>query len=98
MARFDVYLSSDGDQYLLDCQSDWLDQFDTRFVVPLVRELPVKEVSRLHPVLNVKGESMIVATQIASAVSVSELGGTVANLKDQHFAIMDALDMLISDY
>lgn len=98
MARFDVYLSSDGGQYLLDCQSDWLNQFDTRFVVPLVKALPVKDISRLHPSLNVNGENWIMATQLASAVGVSDLGGKVANLRDQNFAIMDALDMLISDF
>ncbi|MFZ1366275.1 CcdB family protein, partial [Sphingorhabdus sp.] len=38
MARFDVYLTADGQQYLLDCQSDWLDHFNTRFMVPLVAD------------------------------------------------------------
>lgn len=98
MARFDVYRSSVGEQLLLDCQSDWLDHFGTRFVVPLVSNLPVKEVARLHPVLDVRGNHMIMATQLASAVSVTELGTKVANLSDQHFLIMDALDVLITDY
>jgi toxin CcdB len=98
MARFDVYRSQNGELYLLDCQSDWLDHFDTRFVVPLVFNQPVRETSRLHPTINVRGEKMIMATQLAAAVAVSELGTRVANVSDQHFAISDALDMLISDY
>lgn len=98
MARFDVYRSRDGEQFLLDCQSDWLDHFDTRFVVPLVFDQPVRNTTRLHPVLEVQGERMIMATQLASAVSISELGPRIANVSDQNFVIMDALVMLISDY
>jgi toxin CcdB len=98
MARFDVYRSRNGKQILLDCQSDWLDYFDTRFVVPLVAKQPVKEASRLHPILTVDGKQLIMATQLASAVDCSELGQKIANISNQNFAIMDALDMLISDY
>jgi toxin CcdB len=34
MARFDVYLSREGD-YLLDCQADVLSNLNTRFRIPL---------------------------------------------------------------
>jgi toxin CcdB len=98
MARFDVYRTRNGKQVVLDCQSDWLDYFDTRLVVPLVKAPPVKETSRLHPTLIVNGERMIMATQLASAVSLSELGSKLDNVANQNFVIMDALDMLISDY
>ncbi len=98
MARFDIYLTRDGEQYLLDCQSDWLNHFDTRFVVPLVTDKPVKETSRLHPVLDVRGASMIMATHLASAVGVNELGSKICNVSAQHILILDALDMLTGGY
>ena len=97
MARFDVYQSQGGDLLLLDCQSDWLDHFDTRVVIPLVSNLPVKEVNRLHPILDVRGDSLIMATHLAAAVSINELGSKIANLANQHYLIMDALDVLLSD-
>ena len=98
MARFDVYLTRDGEQYLLDCQSDWLNHFDTRFVVPLVTDKPVKEASRLHPVLDIRGKPMIMATHLASAVEVNELGPKISNVSAQHISIVDALDMLTGGY
>lgn len=98
MARFDVYLTRDGEQYLLDCQSNWLDHFDTRFVVPLVADKPVKETSRLHPVLDVRGEPMIMATHLASAIAVNELGAKIASVSSQHILVVDALDMLTGGY
>lgn len=98
MARFDVYRSRDGEDVLLDCQSDWLEHFNTRFVVPLVKELPVKEAERLHPALRVHDDKLIMATQLASAVSVSDLGSKIANVADQHSVITDAIDMLTGSY
>lgn len=98
MARFDIYRSRDGEQCLLDCQSDWLDHFDTRFVVPLVMSQPVKVTSRLHPVLDVQGQNMIMATHLAAAIAVRELGPKIVNISSQHIAIIDALDMLTGGY
>lgn len=98
MARFDVFLTTDGDQYVLDCQADTLDYFDTRFVVPLARTGSVSDISRLHPVFVVEGETLIMATQLASAISVQELGRKITNLSDHHIEIMDAIDMLLTGY
>jgi toxin CcdB len=98
MARFDVYRTSDHEQIVLDCQSNWLDHLDSRFVVPLVTTQPARETKRLHPVFEVRGQKLIMATHLAAAISVNDLGGKIGSLSDQHFAIMDALDMLISGY
>jgi toxin CcdB len=98
MARFDVHETKDGTQLLLDCQADTLDYFNTRFVVPLVEAGTVREASRLHPTLTVNGKKWIMATQLASAVSIHELGTTTTNLNSEHHLIMGALDMLISGY
>ncbi len=83
---------------VLDCQSDWLDHFGTRFVIPLVKDLPVQQIARLHPTVLVSGEPMILATHLAAAVPLAELGGKITDVADQHFLIMDALDVLISDF
>lgn len=98
MARFDVFRSRDGKIYLLDCQADTLDYFQTRFVVPLVPEGAAKKTGRLHPDFEIQGKRLIMATQLAAAISVRELGEKVTNLSSQHIPIMDALDMLITGY
>lgn len=96
MARFDVFRSRSGEQLLLDCQSDMLDYFQTRFVVPLVEESVATRTACLHPTFTVNGQKLIMATQLASAVDRRELGVQVANLSDHHDQIVAALDMLIT--
>lgn len=96
MARFDVYRSRSGDELLLDCQSDLLDHFQTRFVVPLVERGVATETKRLHPIFSIGGEERIMATQLASAIGKRELGDRITNLSDHHDSIIAAIDMLIS--
>jgi toxin CcdB len=48
MARHDVYCPAGI--YLLDCQSEFMGQLDTRFVVPLLPVGEVPQVYRLNPV------------------------------------------------
>jgi toxin CcdB len=97
MARFDVF-EARGPGYLLDCQADTLSQFKTRFVVPLLPAEGAMVATRLHPVFEIENEGHIMVTQLASAVAVAELGRIVTSLSDEHSAIMNALDMLLTGY
>lgn len=98
MAQLDVYRTDEG-EYLLDFQSDTLDHFNTRFVIPLVSpaEGP-KLADRLNPVFSVDGEPMALYTQFALTVPVTDLKHYVTSLSDQHYLVMSAVDMLISGY
>lgn len=96
MPQFDIHRSRDGNELLLDCQSDLLDHFDTRFVIPLVPTQTAENLSRLHPVFEVEGERHVMATQLASAVDAKELGNRVASLADRRYDILNALDMLLT--
>ncbi|WP_411340411.1 CcdB family protein [Sphingopyxis sp. J-6] len=96
MAQFDVLKSRDGANLLLDCQSDLLGHFDTRFVVPLVPAQAAQKLSRLHPIFEVDGERFIMATQLASAVDARELGDRVASLAESRYDILNAVDMLLT--
>jgi toxin CcdB len=98
MARFDVFRSRSGEELLLDCQSDMLDYFQTRFVVPLVHDGVATRTARLHPSFTIDGQKLIMATQLASAVDRRELGTRVANLSDHHDQIVAALDVLITGF
>jgi toxin CcdB len=98
MAQFDVNRSSDGSALLLDCQSDLLDHFDTRFVAPLVPTQTAEKLSRLHPVFKIDGKQHVMATQLASAMASADIGERVWSLAEHRYEIMNALDMLISGY
>ena len=80
MSRFDVYRRAGT--YLLDCQSDYLKSLDTRFVVPLLPEGEVPQVHRLNPVFRVKGERLVMATQLGSPIPAHQLRDRVASLAE----------------
>ncbi len=99
MARFDVHWMRDGETLVVDCQSDSVDWFDTRFVVPLV--LPGETnapLPRLMPTFMIDGERRILATHLATAVRRAALGPRIASLAEHEMAISAALDLLISGY
>src|SRR3546814_17773350 len=68
MARYDVYPGSRGLGFLLDCQSDLLDDLVTRVVVPLMPAAGFDPVPRLNPVLTVNEETLVMATQLIFAI------------------------------
>ena len=98
MAQYDVHRIGDHG-LVVDCQSDLIDQFDTRFVIPLVpAQSAAKSVERLTPDLSVNGQRYILATQYAASVPKAKLGGVVTSLASEHLTITAALDMLISGF
>jgi toxin CcdB len=96
MAQFDVHESRIGEELLLDCQNDLLGHFGTRFVVPLLSEQTARTLPRLHPIFTIDGRQHIMATQLASAVDVEDLGPKIGSLADQRYDILNALDVLLT--
>lgn len=99
MARYDVFAARSEGNYLLDVQSDLLDNFKTRVVVPL---LPVATVPppmrRLHPIFEINGRKLVMATHLIATVPASELGESRLNLTKHHDDIVAALDMLFQGF
>lgn len=95
MARLDVFRLKSGG-LALDCQADLLDFLSTRLVVPLLDPAAVPgPVGRLHPLLTVGEAELLMATHLATAVDLGELGEPIASLADQAEPIGNALDMLL---
>jgi toxin CcdB len=98
MARFSVYKLKSG-LIVVDCQADLLSHLKTRFVVPL---LPIGDVppslGRLHPKFQVEGKMLAMATHLASAVPVSEIGERITSLEEHDMVISNALDMLMAGF
>lgn len=97
MAQFDIYRLSSGD-LVLDCQAGAVsDLVSTRFVVPLFDPDSVPQtLNNLHPLLRLNDATVLMATHLASAVLVKDLSPAIASMEDQRYAILNALDFLIS--
>ena len=104
MARFDVFPHPDAAMrsvtpFLLDVQNDYINQLQSRVVIPLrlasafgptMRDLnPVFTISRLNVVLDTAG---------MAAFPVGGLKKAVTNLSAQNQVILSALDTLFGSY
>lgn len=102
MAQFDIYRTAyPAAPFVLDIQSDLLRHLKTRVVIPLERASDNLDppVSRLHPVISVKGEVVILNTAEMSTLNVNELGTPVESLADTHRQmIIEAVDFLVHGY
>lgn len=98
MAQFDVYQTRDGD-LLLDCQSDLLDDLNTRLVILLARpDGSTGTPARLNPTLVIDGEPWVMKTHFAASVSVGELRSVVASLESERYTILAAIDFMLGGF
>ncbi len=98
MARLDVYKSGNARGLLLDIQSDLLDEFGSRVVVPLLPAEDMQSVSRLHPVFVINDERYIMSTHLIFAIPVDRLGAKIGSLAQEDLVITSAVDKLFSGY
>jgi len=98
MARFDVYKSGNARGLLLNIQSDLLDEFGSRVVVPLLPAEDMQSVSRLHPVFVINDERYIMSTHLIFAIPVDRLGAKIGSLAQEDLVITSAVDTLLSGY
>ena len=102
MARFDVYPNPRKETakrtpYLLDVQSNFLEDLDTRVVVPLraasVIDAPV---TRLNPALDIAGVKVVMDTSQLAGYPRRGLKRPVVNLVARSLEIQNALDFLFA--
>jgi len=98
MARFDVYKSGNTRGLLLDIQSDLLDEFGSRVVVPLLPAEDMQSVSRLHPVFLINDVQYIMSTHLIFAIPIDRLGARIGSLAQEDLVITSAVDKLLSGY
>ena len=97
MAQFDVHPLRSPGALVIDCQSDLHRDLPTRFVVPLIRSSDLSAShERLAPRFVVKGEDLIMATQLAATVRLRDLGPAIDSLADESHRIIGAIDALIT--
>ena len=107
MARFDVYANpgrhADTTPYLLDVQSDLLEDLESRMVIPLrrLRHFPKVALStRLTPVFLIDGEECLLETPKMGAVAQRVLKSPVTSLAQaqEQEQVTAALDFLFQGY
>ncbi len=103
MAQFHAYRNQNPDSkkttpYLLDVQSNLLNDLATRVVIPLrlARHYRGEPAKTLMPVFEIEGAPVLALTQQLAAVPNKALGESVADLSSQQHQIVAALDFLIS--
>lgn len=97
MAQFDVHRVRDGNELVVDCQSDFLSMLSTRYVIPLFLEPDAEwRFSRLTPQLTVEDRLYTLATPLGAAADLRELGPAIVSLSAERYTILNALDFLMS--
>jgi toxin CcdB len=86
--------------FLVDVQSDLLEQLQTRVVIPLtkVAGLAKKPVSHLTPTLTFDGEAYVLMTPQLAGVARTDLGAPTGSVAEQRDAIVAALDFLLTGF
>jgi toxin CcdB len=97
MAQFDYFTLRGGGGFWLDCQTQLMAHYETRFVIPLLAlpEAPIPA-KRLHPLFEIDGEVHSLVTQFAGAIPANELRRPAGSLADANFTITDAIDFLLT--
>ena len=98
MARYDLFKGANARGLLLDIQSDLLDEFGSRVIVPLLPAEDMQSVSRLHPVFVINDERYIMSTHLIFAIPVDRLGAKIGSLAQEDLVITSAVDTLLSGY
>jgi len=103
MGQFSVYKNKNSRTkntfpYLLDIQSDLLDQLRTTIVIPLGKYSIVKDqvITKLCPIVEIDGKKYAALTQQMAGIERSLLGNNVTNISGYRSEFVDAIDLIIS--
>ena len=97
--QFDVFENASNRTFpwLLNVQSDLLDEMSTRVVVPLVREGTMRlPATRLNPTFRIGGEAVVMVTQQMGAIGRGALRKRVVSFENRRTEIIGAIDFLLS--
>lgn len=96
MAQFGVHRLASG-EWVVDCQTDELSNLPTRFVAPLLDpDLVPDPIKALHPIFEIDGRELLLATHASAAISRNELGDPLHSLERHRYTILNALDFLLT--
>lgn len=98
--QFDVFENPRSRTYplLLDLQADLLKDLASCVVAPLspVDKLRAKPLTRLNPVVSIRGRPYAVLFQELAAIPRKALGAMVGDVRDRRVDLVAALDLLFA--
>lgn len=104
MGQFDVYVNSNQETsdlfpFLLDVQTEILNNLPTRVIVPLLTRSAIsKPIPVLNPVFEIQQTEVIMSTPQLVGVHSSVLGTKICSVKEKRDLIIAALDLLFTGY
>ena len=104
MARFDVYPHPNTSMravtpFLLDIQNNFINQLQSRIVIPLLTAAAFGPTMRdLNPLFNISGLAVVLDTAAMAAFPAGGLKKPVISLASQSPDIVAALDTLFGSY
>jgi len=105
MAQFTVYRNKSSRTkavfpFLVDVQSDLLDELQTRVVIPLSKlaSLTKKPIGQLMPLVRFEGETYVLMTPELAGIARSDLGAPAGTLAQRREAILAAMDFLLTGF
>ncbi len=103
MSQFTVYINKNPKTkktfpYLLDIQSDLLEEIHTTVVIPLGEYSIVKNqiMTKLCPIIDIEGNQYVAITQQLAGIDRHLLGEAVTNISSHRTQFIDAVDFIIS--
>jgi toxin CcdB len=82
--------------YLIVLQHDRVSSFSAVVVAPLLRTSGPLERTRLHPTVNVAGQTYVIFIEDLAAVPPRQLGRVVGTAEAKRYEIVAAIDMLFT--
>ncbi|OHB24642.1 MAG: plasmid maintenance protein CcdB [Desulfuromonadaceae bacterium GWB2_53_15] len=104
MAQFDVFINPNpvtkrAIPYLLDIQTDLLNNLTTRVVIPLYTVAAMGKAAKfLNLQFSVKRTTVIMSTAEMAGVAVNSLGVKVCSLREHRNEIIAAIDFLVTGF
>lgn len=98
MAQFDYHPMPDGGGFWVDCQTELMADYETRFVIPLVPsdKAPKPSATCLNPRFVINRKSYELLTQFAGTIPLDQLERLSGSLEHERYTILNALDFLIT--
>ena len=93
MRQFDV-VRLKGGELVVVLQSDLLDHFSTRVVVPLLPPAEVHPTPRLHPLIRVGRRNYIIAIEQITTVRATDVVAVLGTAKSIEYEIRRAFDII----
>lgn len=101
MAQLDVYknlnpITNKQIPYLVDIQNDIFQNFNSRVVIPLVRDPNI--IKNLNPQFTIDGQKLMLSTAEIASIPNSVLGDKVTSLEEYRSEIIYAIDFLVTGF